>query len=98
MKMALHVRLYKAEKNKKKNKSEKTLKMLGCTVDQLQTFLEAEFTEGMTWDNYGEWHIDHMLPCASFNLEDPEEQKKCFHWTNLQPLWAIDNIRKGAKI
>lgn len=97
MKMALHVRLYDAVKHQKGTKSAKTLEMLGCTVEQLQTFLEAEFTEGMTWDNYGEWHIDHILPCASFNLEDPEEQKKCFHWTNLQPLWATDNIRKGAK-
>ena len=98
MKMALHVRLYDAVKYQKGTKSAKTLELLGCTVEQLQTFLAAEFTEGMTWDNYGEWHIDHILPCASFNLEDPEEQKKCFHWTNLQPLWALDNIRKGAKI
>ena len=95
--MALHVRLYDAVKRNKGVKSAKTLELLGCTVEQLQTFLEAEFTEGMTWENYGEWHIDHIRPCASFNLEDPEEQKKCFHWTNLQPLWALDNIRKGDK-
>jgi len=98
MKMALHVRLYDAVKHQKGVKSSKTLELLGCTVEQLQTFLEAEFIEGMSWENYGDWHIDHILPCASFNLEDPEEQKKCFHWTNLQPLWAIDNLRKGAKI
>ena len=97
MKMALHVRLYDAVKRNKGVKSANTLELLGCTVEQLQTFLEAEFTEGMTWENYGEWHIDHMRPCASFNLADPEEQKKCFHWTNLQPLWALDNIRKGDK-
>ena len=95
--MALHVRLYDAVKYQKGTKSAKTLELLGCTVEQLQAFLEAEFEEGMTWDNYGEWHIDHIRPCAAFNLEDPEEQKKCFHWTNLQPLWALDNIRKGAK-
>ena len=97
VKMALHVRLYDAVKRQKGTKSTKTLELLGCTVDQLQAFLAAEFTEGMTWENYGEWHIDHIRPCASFNLEDPEEQKTCFHWTNLQPLWALDNIRKGAK-
>jgi hypothetical protein len=95
--MALHVRLYDAVKHQRGVKSAKTLELLSCTVDQLQTFLEAEFTDGMTWENYGEWHIDHIRPCASFNLEDPEEQKKCFHWTNLQPLWARDNIMKGDK-
>jgi hypothetical protein len=84
-------------KRQKGIKSAKTLELVGCTVEDLRLFLEAEFVEGMTWDNYGEWHIDHMRPCASFNLEDPDEQKKCFHWTNLQPLWAQDNIRKGAK-
>ena len=98
MKMALHVRLYDAVKRQKGVKSTKTLELLGCTVEQLQSFLEAEFTEGMTWENYGEWHIDHILPCASFNLEDPEEQKKCFHWTNLQPLWAKDNIIKSDRL
>jgi len=52
----------------------------------------------MTWSNYGKgWHIDHIKPCASFDLSNPEQQKICFHYTNLQPLWAIDNIKKGAK-
>jgi hypothetical protein len=78
-------------------KAEGTFKLLGCTIQQVRTFLEAEFEPGMSWDNYGEWHVDHIRPCASFNLEDPEEQKKCFHWTNLQPLWALDNILKGAR-
>jgi len=98
MKMALHVRLYDAVKRQKGVKSSKTLELLGCTVDQLQTFIGAEFTEGMTWENYGEWHIDHIRPCASFNLENPEEQKKCFHWTNLQPLWAADNLAKSDRL
>lgn len=97
VKMALHVRLYDAVKRQKGVKSSKTSDLLGCTVEELRYFLEAEFTEGMTWENYGEWHIDHIRPCASFNLENPEEQKRCFHWTNLQPLWAQDNLRKGAK-
>jgi hypothetical protein len=95
--MALHIRLHQAVKLQKGVKSIKTLELLGCTVEDLRLFLEAEFVDGMTWENYGKWHIDHIQPCASFNIEDPEEQKKCFHWTNLQPLWAKDNLKKGAK-
>jgi hypothetical protein len=91
--MALHCRLYIAVKEKVGN----TMKLTGCSKEELFTFLEAEFEPEMTWDNYGKWHIDHIRPCASFNLEDPEEQRKCFHWTNLQPLWAVDNIRKSDK-
>ena len=60
-------------------------------------FLEAKFKEGMTWENHGEWHIDHIKPCVSFNLLDENEQKKCFHYTNLQPLWASENLSKGCK-
>jgi hypothetical protein len=81
-------------------KSEATKELLGCTSDELKIHIENKFTEGMTWDKYGTngFHIDHILPCASFNLLDPDEQKKCFHYTNLQPLWAIDNLKKGSKI
>lgn len=82
----------------KKTKSAQQL--LGCSIKQLKKYLEASFKEGMSWDNYGYygWHIDHHLPCVSFNLEDIEEQKKCFHYTNLKPLWATDNFRKGKKV
>jgi hypothetical protein len=75
----------------------KTMELTGCTTEELIKHLSSKFTEGMTLENYGEWHIDHIKPCASFNLGDPGEQHKCFHWTNLQPLWAADNIRKGSK-
>jgi hypothetical protein len=51
----------------------------------------------MTRENHGLWHVDHIRPCASFDLTDPEQQAICFHYTNLQPLWAIDNIKKGAR-
>ena len=68
---------------------------VGCTWDALVLHLEQQFAEGMTWENHGEWHIDHIRPCASFDLTDPEQQRQCFHYTNLQPLWAEDNRRKS---
>ena len=51
----------------------------------------------MTWDNQGEWHIDHILPCVAFDLEDPMEQQACFHYRNLQALWKVDNQKKGSR-
>lgn len=74
--------------------------LLGCDIKKAREHLEKQFKEGMTWENHGNdgWHIDHILPCASFDLTDPEQQKKCFHYTNLQPLWAKENMSKGAKI
>jgi hypothetical protein len=77
------------------NKSESTMKLIGCSVEYLKQHLESKFTKGMSFDNYGKWHIDHIKPCASFDLSKPSEQKKCFHYTNLQPLWAEDNLRKN---
>ena len=82
---------------KGKNKSKKTMELLGCTIKQLWEHLESKFKLGMTRENHGKWHIDHIKPCISFNLTDPEQQKICFHYTNLQPLWAEDNLKKGAK-
>jgi len=73
------------------------IKELGCTTDQLVLYLELQFQEGMTWDNYGEWHIDHIKPLASFNLSDIDEFKQACHYTNLQPLWAVDNFKKGSR-
>lgn len=76
-----------------------TLEMIGCTAKELKNYLASKFTDGMTWENYGRdgWHVDHIRPCASFDFTDPEQQKQCFHYTNLQPLWARDNLSKGAK-
>ena len=61
--------------------------------------LEKQFQPGMSWDNHGYdgWHVDHIRPCASFDLTDEEQVRKCFHYTNLQPLWAKDNLRKGSE-
>ena len=75
-----------------------TLELLGCTPEHFRFHLEQQFTEGMTWDNYGEWHLDHVIPCAAFDQTDPEHQKQCWHWSNYQPLWAFDNLSKGDKI
>ena len=83
-----------------KSKSKNTLKLLGCSVDFLKKHIESQFEPGMSWENYGfdGWHMDHIVPCASFDLSDPEQQQKCFHYSNLQPLWAKDNISKSAKL
>ena len=71
---------------------------LGCSIEELKRHLESQFQPGMTWDNYGRygWHIDHIKALSKFNLTDPEEFREACHYTNLQPLWAEDNLRKGA--
>ncbi len=79
-------------------KADSTFKLVGCSVSELLSHLERQFQSGMTWENMGKWHVDHIRPCASFDLTDPEQQRQCFHYTNLQPLWAEDNWRKHAKI
>jgi hypothetical protein len=79
---------------RKSRKSKRTLELLGCSPRELRDYLTSKFQNGMSWDNYGEWHIDHIRPCASFNLTKPKEQEKCFHYSNLQPLWARDNLSK----
>jgi len=79
-----------------KDKSIRTRNLLGCSIEYFKQHLESQFTEGMTWDNKDEWHIDHIKPIALFNLLDRKDQKKCFHYTNLQLLWAIDNWEKNS--
>lgn len=96
----LRTRLYNALKNNHKTGS--AIKDLGCTIEELKRHLESGFQPGMTWDNYGfyGWHIDHIVPLANFNLSDREQLLKVCHYTNLQPLWAEDNLRKsdGVKV
>jgi len=72
-----------------------TMKLVGCSIDKLKNHLESKFQPGMSFSNYGKWHIDHIIPCARFDLIKASEQRKCFHYTNLQPLWAKDNFRKN---
>lgn len=78
-------------------KTGSTFDLLACALDELRAHLESQFTDGMIWANYGDWHIDHIRPCASFDLNDSEQLRECFHYTNLQPLWAEDNLRKSDK-
>lgn len=80
-------------------KSDHTLNLLGCSREQLIEHIESMFRDGMTWENYGKWgwNIDHIIPCHSFDLSKPEQQRKCFHYTNLQPLWWKDNYQKGSR-
>jgi len=79
------------------NKSANTLDLIGCTPEQLRDHIESQFEDGMTWENYGEWHIDHKRPCASFDLMVEAQQRECFNFTNLGPLWAKDNLSKGDR-
>jgi len=102
LKKRLSGRIYTALR--KNQKSKKTMQLIGCSIEFLKQHLAKQFTKGMTWDNHGngwngkkEWHIDHIIPCDAFDLSKPSEQRKCFHYTNLQPLWAPDNLKKGNK-
>lgn len=76
----------------------RTIELVGCSLPDLRQHLEAQFSTGMTLENYGAWHVDHKCPCAAFDLTDPEQQRRCFHYSNLQPLWARDNLKKGARL
>jgi hypothetical protein len=85
------------------------MQLVGTDIDELRGYIECLWLPGMTWENYGSlpdgsqpidrvWQMDHIIPCSSFNLLDPDQQQKCFHYTNLQPLWAKDNLAKGSKV
>lgn len=97
LRYALASRIRRALKRKAK-KAASTETLLGATVSFVRSYLSKLFLPGMAWANYGKaWHIDHIRPCASFNLTDPAQQRVCFHYSNLQPLWIKDNIQKGDK-
>ncbi len=92
----LRNRIWKALKGNVKSLS--TMFLIGCEIDYFMYHIQSQFSRNMTWNNYGLWHIDHKLPCASFDLSKPSEQRKCFNYTNLQPLWQIDNQQKHTKL
>lgn len=74
-----------------------TIEYLDCTIGELKVYLESKFQPGMTWDNHGDWHIDHIRPLSSFDLSNSQQIKEACNYKNLQPLWAIDNLRKSNK-
>ena len=80
-----------------KKKNIKTIDLIGTSMDNLVQHLKKQFKPGMTVKNYGLWHIDHIKPISKFNLQNDDDLKKCFNYKNLQPLWAIDNLKKGNK-
>ena len=94
--ISLHrTRLWHALKSQNAKKSDHSIKLFGCSVKDLKNYLEKQFQEGWNWKNHGLiWHIDHIKPLSKFNLNDDVEQKKAFHFTNLQPLLKEENLRK----
>jgi len=85
-------------KEKTFRKNSRTSELLGCSERELLEFLRQKYQPGMRDDNYGEWHVDHVKPIKSFDLTNPSHIKECFHYTNLQPLWAQDNLKKSCKV
>lgn len=74
-------------------------KLIGCTIEQFTAHMEKQWKPGMTWENYGtRWHVDHIIPCAKFDHTIPTHVQQCWHYTNLQPLWAEDNLAKSDKL
>jgi hypothetical protein len=99
LRMTLKNRIQKAVKIAGTGKSNKTKELLGCSVPFMKDWLSHQFRDGMTLENHGSvWHIDHVKPCASFNLLDENEQRECFNWSNLQPLLCDENLSKNDKI
>lgn len=92
-------RLTDAIRRQKGTKSLKTTELIGCSYEYLMDHIESYFPRwpGMSWDNMDKWHVDHIVPCKQYNLKDEAQQRLCFHWSNLQPLWAVDNLKKGSK-
>lgn len=100
IKDGLYNRISMAIRARKAGKERSTKKLLGCDIAFLMGYLEARFLKGMTWENYGRtgWHVDHVIPCAEFDLTEPDQQRQCFHYSNLKPMWSVDNIRKGRSM
>ena len=92
----LRSRLYAAIKGDLKTSS--AVSDLGCTIEEFKLYIENQFQPGMTWENYGEWHIDHLLPLSSFDLTKKSELLEACHYLNLQPLWKIDNLQKSCQL
>ena len=90
-------RINQVLKNKNLKKTDKVINLLGMNGYNFKKYLESKFKPGMSWKKRGLIHIDHIIPCSAFDLSKPSEQLKCFHYTNLQPLWAKENLIKSNK-
>jgi len=90
-------RIYDAIKRRNVKKKAHTMDLIGCSIEELIKHLESKFKSGMSWENYGKWHIDHIRPLSKFDLSDENQLKEACHYSNLQPLWAFENLSKGAK-
>jgi hypothetical protein len=90
--------VYTCLKENNISKYRSTFELLPFTLESLITHLEKQFTEGMCWDNYGEWHLDHILPMNSFDFDEENSFSDCWSLANLQPLWSFDNLSKGSKV
>ena len=102
---SLRARVRNALHSYRNGKTYPTMRLIGCTLVQLIAHIEAQLSPDMSWDNYGSpttkrrvWNIDHIVPCASFDLRDPEQQIACFHFTNLRPLWSTENRAKWHRL
>lgn len=78
--------------------SETLFNLLGCSIEEFKAHIQRQFQPSMTWENQGEWHLDHIIPCSKFDLTQEDQQKLCFHFSNYQPLWGVDNIKKSNNV
>lgn len=94
----LRCRLGSIFRNQSACKAGTTQNLVGCSWEELERHIESHFTVGMSWENSSKWHIDHTIALSSFDLTDEEEQRKAFHFTNLRPMWAVDNWSKCDRL
>ena len=90
-------RINNALRSKNTKPNQRTECLIGCSIQEYILYLESKFKDGMTWDNQGQWEIDHIIPCCAFDLTKESEQKKCFHYTNIQPLWKNEHKEKTKR-
>jgi hypothetical protein len=81
-----------------RSKTQSTRAYLGCTPEFFKKHIEAQFVAGMTWDNFGKWHMDHIVPLSAFDLSDIRQVQIACNWTNIRPMWAKANLRKSSKV
>ncbi len=91
-------KIYDSLKRRFQTKHNSSVILLGCSISEYHHYIQNGFLPGMCWENYGKWHIDHKHPISSFDLSTLDGQKAAFHYTNTQPLWAVDNLRKSDRV